>query len=174
MGHFVVTGGSSGLGAAVVSALIAEGHHVAVLSRKAAAKRDSGVVPEGALAIDCDVREDAAVRDAFGEAESAFGMPVEGVVNAAGVIEREWFLRQSPAVWRTMIDTNLFGTLNVCREAARRMQNARTHGSIVNIASVAGSISLEKRAVYSASKAAVIQFSRCLALELARDEIRVN
>lgn len=169
-GIVVVTGGSSGLGAAIVEKLGREARPVAILARGV----ESGRQGAAAWAAKCDVRDADSVRTALDLIEAESGLPLVGLVNAAGIVRRNDFLSQPDHEWRDMLDTNLLGTMRTCQEVARRMAAAKIGGSIVNIASVAALISLERRAAYSASKAAVVQLTRCLALELASHSIRVN
>lgn len=172
-GCILVTGGNSGLGAAVVDLLVSSGHHVGILSRKAKF-RAQGDERKQVCAVDCDVRSEEQVARAFDDVESMLGMRISGLVNSAGIVRREWFSAQPASDWRELVETNLLGTIVVCHEATRRMTRQSTSGSIVNFSSVSALISLERRAVYSATKSAVVQFSRCLALELAPAGIRVN
>lgn len=169
-GLVVVTGGSSGLGAAIVEKLRQESRSVAILARSV----DNGRASQSVWTATCDVRDANGVRTALDRVEADSGLHTVGLVNAAGIVRREDFLSQGEEDWRDMLDTNFFGTMRMCQEVARRMEARKAGGSIVNIASVAALISLERRAAYSASKAAVVQFTRCLALELAGYNIRVN
>lgn len=174
----LVTGASSGLGRHFALVLARAGAKVAVAARRldrlealAAEIRAGG---GQAVAVALDVTEAASVATAFDAAEAALG-PVDILINNAGVPAGSFFTRTSDAEWRAVLDVNLDGVFRVGREAARRM-SARTPagGAIINVASVLGIGVLKAVAPYSASKAAVIHLTKAMALELARDGIRVN
>ena len=120
-----------------------------------------------------DVTDRASIAKAFDAAEAALG-PVTILVNNAGVPAGSYFLKMSDSDWRSVMDVNLDGVFRVGQEAARRMSEKRTGGSIINIASITAFGVLKGIAPYSASKAAVVSLTKSMALELARDDIRVN
>ena len=172
----LVTGASSGLGRQFARALAKAGAKVAVAARRidrleALAKEitDAG---GNAVAVAMDVTDPTSIRPAFDKAEAAIG-PIKVLVNNAGVPSGSWFVKMEESEWRSVLDVNLDGVFRVGQEAARRMK-ASGGGSIVNIASVAGYIPLKTLAPYCTSKAAVIQLTKVMALELARDKVRVN
>ena len=109
----------------------------------------------------------------FDEAETALG-PVTVVINNAGISDPAFITRMTEAQWRGTMDVNLDGVFRVGQEAARRMVARGKGGSIVNIASIVGLGAIKTLGAYAASKAAVIALTRTMALELARDKIRVN
>lgn len=173
----LVTGASSGLGRHFATVLAAAGARVVLAARRldkleanAAAIRQSG---GQAHAVELDVTKPESVSAAFKAAEAAFG-PITIVVNNAGVPSGAWFTRMSEADWRGVLDVNLDGVFRVGQEAARRMQANKSGGSIINVASILGLSVLKTLAPYATSKAAVIQLTKAMALELARDNIRVN
>lgn len=173
----LVTGASSGLGRHFSGVLARAGARVAAAARR----RDrletlvEAIRSEGgeAIAVPLDVTEPESVRQAFDHAEAAFG-PVTVLVNNAGVPANTFLMRLTEADWRRTLDVNLDGVFRVGQEGARRMIAAGTGGSIVNIASVLGLGVLKAVAPYAVSKAAVIQLTKAMALELARERIRVN
>jgi NAD(P)-dependent dehydrogenase (short-subunit alcohol dehydrogenase family) len=120
-----------------------------------------------------DVTDRASIAKAFDAAEAALG-PVSILVNNAGVPAGAYFLKMSESDWRSVMDVNLDGVFRVGQEAARRMSERRSGGSIINIASITAFGVLKGIAPYSASKAAVVSLTKSMALELARDGIRVN
>jgi NAD(P)-dependent dehydrogenase (short-subunit alcohol dehydrogenase family) len=126
-----------------------------------------------AAAMALDVTDRASVAAAFAAAEASLG-PVTILVNNAGVPSGSYFLKMSEEDWRSVMDVNLDGVFRVGQEAARRMAEHRAGGSIINIASIVGFGALKSLASYAASKAAVISLTKSMALELARDGIRVN
>jgi len=125
----VVTGGSKGIGAAIVEALLAQGHRVASFSR-------SGDAPDGALGIACDVTDGAAVDAAFKQAEEAHG-PVEILVANSGVTKDTLILRMNDAEWDLVLDTNLKGAFRCAKRASRSMLRKRW-GRIIFTGSVVG------------------------------------
>jgi len=174
----MVTGASSGLGAHFAQTLGHAGAKVVLTARrvkKLEAQADRINEAGGsASAVEMDVVDPASVARAFDDAEAIFG-PIEILVNNAGVPSYSWFLDVSEQEWRQLMDVNLDGVFRVGQEAARRMKAHKKGGSIVNIASITGVGGLVKRlAPYAASKAAVVQLTKAMALELARDNIRVN
>lgn len=173
----LVTGASSGLGRHFAHVLSEAGARIAVCARRADRLeslaqeiRDAGGV---AVPVLLDVTDGAQVVRAFDEAEAKLG-PVDILINNAGVATGTWFNRLTDADWRAVLDVNLDGVFRVGREASQRMAARKAGGSIVNIASVLGLGVLKAVAPYAASKAAVIQLTKAMALELARDGIRVN
>ena len=109
----------------------------------------------------------------FDEAENAYGV-VDIVSNNAGVAKPEKALSVDEESWDKVIDTNLKGVWLVSTEAARRMILKEVNGSIVNTSSIQGLRVAMDRASYAASKAAVIQLTKALALEWSEHKIRVN
>jgi NAD(P)-dependent dehydrogenase (short-subunit alcohol dehydrogenase family) len=169
----LVTGAGSGIGAATVRELVAQGARVGALDldveAAAAVARDVG---GEAAAFCCDVREDAAVRTAVtGVAERFGGLDV--AVSSAGVIRYGRVDELSLADWNFQIDTNLRGVFLVARHAIPLLRE-RGGGAIVNVASTQAFASQELVAAYAASKGAVVAMTRTMALDHARDGIRVN
>ena len=112
------------------------------------------------------------VKRAF-EAAGALG-PVTILVNNAGVPSGSFFTKTSEEEWRSVLAVNLDGVFRVGQEAARRMVAHGAGGSIINIASILGFGVSKTLSAYAASKAAVVSLTKSMALELARDKIRVN
>lgn len=173
----LVTGASSGLGRHFAGVLSRAGAGVAVAARRvdrlealAAEIRDRG---GKAVPIALDVTDPAQITAAFDAAEATIG-PIDILINNAGLAAGTWFTKLTDDDWRKVLDVNLDGVFRVGREAARRMVARKSGGSIVNIASVLGLGVLKAVAPYATSKAAVIQLTKAMALELARDGIRVN
>jgi len=152
----VVTGGSSGIGAAALGRFRDEGCTVTDLSRHPSV---GGIV--------CDVGDLAQVEAAFGE----IGAP-DVVVSNAGVSFRHLALDITSVEWQQVLQTNLTGVFNVARVAGRRMLAARG-GVIINVASTNALVGHPHYAGYNAAKAAVLALTRTLALEWA-PTVRVN
>lgn len=173
----LVTGASSGLGRHFALVLAQAGAKVALCARRTdrleAVAAEIACAGGAVIAVPLDVTDPAAVSGAFDTAEAALG-PIDILINNAGVARGTWFTKLTEQSWREVLGVNLDGVFRVGREAAARMQARKAGGSIVNIASVLGLGVLKTVAPYATSKAAVIQLTKAMALELARDNIRVN
>jgi NAD(P)-dependent dehydrogenase (short-subunit alcohol dehydrogenase family) len=172
----LVTGASSGLGRHFARVLAKAGASVALAARRVdrlQALADEITRSGGkACAVALDVTDPTAIPPAFDAAEKALG-PVTILVNNAGVPSGSFVLKTTEEEWRSVLSVNLDGVFRVGQEAARRMKVAGG-GSIINISSILGFGVLKTLAPYATSKAAVIQLTKAMALELARDNIRVN
>ncbi|MEU9507313.1 SDR family NAD(P)-dependent oxidoreductase [Micromonospora sp. NPDC048170] len=173
----LVTGGSRGIGRAVVQQLVRDGYDVAMCyqsSKDAAeevvaeAARDGGRV----LAMMVDVADPAAVREFVSTAERELG-DADAVVSVAGIIRDKPLALMADADWRSVMEVNLDGTYHLCRAVVRRMMRRRA-GSIVTVSSVSGVAGNPMQTNYSASKAGVIGFTKALAKEVGRYGIRAN
>ncbi len=173
----LVTGASSGFGRHFARVLADAGAKVALAARRIdVLRRLEAEIRQGggeAAAVAMDVTDRASVERAVGEAESALG-PITILVNNAGIPSGAFFTRTSEEEWRSVMSVNLDGVFRVGQAAARRMVANGTGGSIINIASLLGFGVIKGLSTYSATKAAVISLTKSMALELARDRIRVN
>jgi NAD(P)-dependent dehydrogenase (short-subunit alcohol dehydrogenase family) len=173
----LVTGPSSGLGAHFARVLAGAGAGVVLAARRLDRLRqlEAEIRAAGgqAWAVELDVTDHASVVRAFEAAEAAAG-PVAVLINNAGVPSGSFFVETSEEEWRDVMAVNLDGVFRVGREAARRMIANGTGGSIVNIASILGFGAIKSLSAYAASKAAVVSLTKSMALELARERIRVN
>jgi NAD(P)-dependent dehydrogenase (short-subunit alcohol dehydrogenase family) len=172
----LVTGGASGIGLAVVEAVLAEGWQALVadvnqvnLDRSREALEEAGGKVRFAP---LNVTDEAAVTECIAACEAEFGA-LTGVVNSAGIAKAAPALDTTAEMFRGILEVNLIGSFLVSREAAKRMQQ-RGAGSIVNIASVSGISGNEGRVAYGASKGGVIVMTKVMAVELAGVGIRVN
>jgi NAD(P)-dependent dehydrogenase (short-subunit alcohol dehydrogenase family) len=173
----MVTGASSGFGVHFAKIMAARGAKVVVAARRverlealvAEIKADGGE----AVAVAMDVTDSASIIAAFDQAEAAFGT-VTMLANNAGVADVRSALKIGEDDWDKMIDTNLKGVWIAGQQAAKRMIEAGVRGSIVNTASILGLRVAFGQSSYSASKAAVIQLSKAMALEWAGKGVRVN
>ena len=157
----LVTGGGSGIGAAVARRLAGQGAEVVV----ADLSPDAVATELGAQALMLDVRDEAQVAPAMDG--------VDVLVNAAGIGSTTNAPETTLETWENVFAVNARGTFLCCKHAIPGMV-ARGGGSIVNFASIAGLIGLPNRAAYSASKGAVIALTRALAIDHVADGIRVN
>ena len=168
----LVSGAASGIGRAVAIRLAEEGARVACLDRDgegAAATADS--LGPGALARACDVADAASVERTVGEVLAEFEA-LDVLCNAAGVGRFERFQDVSPAGWREVLSVNLDGTFHVVRAALPALLARR--GAIVSVASLAGLRGQAYSASYCVSKAGIVSLTRCLAVEFAKQGLRVN
>jgi len=173
----VITGGSGGLGSAITGDLAANGVRVAVVDIHAAAcdALRSSLSGSGAEAIvrTGDARDPAVLTALFDAVDSTWGR-VDTLVNVVGGTFRAPFTETTPKGWDALLRMNLQHVLHACSLAAPRMQAGGRGGSIINITTIEAHRAAPGFAVYSAAKAAVEQFGRTLAVELAPDGIRVN
>ena len=164
----LVTGGSRGIGKAIAAELAGAGATV-VLGYRTGAEEAEGVATEiGARAVQADVSE---AEDAKRLVEEAGDVDI--LVNNAGVTRDGLLARMPDEDWRVVLDTNLGGTFNTCRAAARGMMRRRS-GAIVNVSSIVGLHGNPGQTNYSASKAGIIGFTKALARELGSRGVRAN
>jgi NAD(P)-dependent dehydrogenase (short-subunit alcohol dehydrogenase family) len=172
----LVTGGASGIGLAVVEAILAEGWRVVVadLDQESLSRcRDSLGTPDDRVRYEqMNVADEDAVVRIIAACEAEFG-PLTGVVNSAGIGRDVPALDTSVDLFRKMLEVNLIGSFVVSREAVRHMRT-RGAGSIINIASVSGIKGNKGRVAYGASKGGVLTMTKVMAVELASLGIRVN
>lgn len=170
----VITGGASGLGLATAKRIIAEGGKVALWDLKpetlAAAAKEIGATHTVAL----DVSKPEAVEAAAAETAKALGGKIHILVNSAGITGATHTVIDYPIdSWQRVIDINVNGLFYCCRAVAKGMV-ANGYGRIVNISSVAGKEGNPNASSYSASKAAVLGFTKSLGKELATKGVIVN
>ncbi len=174
----LVTGASSGLGAHFSSVLGARGARLVLAARRMerldevadAITAAGGVKP---LLLAMDVGDEASVAEGFAQLDRQ-DVRLDVVINNAGIAADAPALTTPLAAFDQVMDTNLRGTWLVSTQAARRWQASGDPGTIVNIASILGLRVGGNVAAYAASKAAVVQLTKALALEWARHNIRVN
>ncbi|MFI6348491.1 SDR family NAD(P)-dependent oxidoreductase [Streptomyces sp. NPDC050560] len=162
----LVTGGASGIGRATAALLAARGAAVAVLDL------DPKDVPEGQLALRCDVSDDGSVRGAVGEVVERLG-GVDVVVNNAGIGAQGTVVDNGDAEWHRVLDVNVVGMVRVVR-AVLPFLRVSSCASVVNVCSVAAVAGLPRRVLYSASKGAVLALTRAMAADHVGDGVRVN
>ena len=170
--HVLVTGGGTGIGAAIARAAAAQGARLSLLGRSAAPLEELAGALGNARAISCDVTREQSVAEAFEQARAAFG-PVEILVNNAGAAPTAPFHKLTAEAWRQVMAVNLDGVFN-CTSAAIDDMLAANWGRVINIASTAALRGYAYVSAYSAAKHGVLGLTRSLALETARKGITVN
>jgi NAD(P)-dependent dehydrogenase (short-subunit alcohol dehydrogenase family) len=172
----LVTGASGSLGRHFAEVLARAGAAVVLAARRLdrleTIADEIGAAGGKAMAVALDVTDAGSIGAAFAAAEERLG-PVTVLVNNAGLTVTKPLLEHDEADWDKVMDTNLKGAWLVAQEAARRMA-AAGGGNIINIASILGLRVAGTVPAYCASKAGLIHLTRAMALELARDGIRVN
>jgi 3-oxoacyl-[acyl-carrier protein] reductase len=172
-----VTGGSRGIGRAIVSRLAQDGYDIAFCYRSPPPAGDEAAADVEAAGrrcyhAPCDVASFHSAKEFTTAAETQLG-PCSVLVNCAGVIRDRPVALMSEEDWGAVIDTNLTGTFNVTRNLMYGLMK-RKSGVVINISSVIGIHGSAGQANYSASKAGVNAFSRSLAKEVASASVRVN
>jgi NAD(P)-dependent dehydrogenase (short-subunit alcohol dehydrogenase family) len=173
--HVVVTGGGSGIGAAVADAMAAHGPRVTLMGRNRDRLEQHATRLRGQCEVQCipvDVTLAESVSRAFVSASKAFG-PVGVLVNNAGQVTSKPFVKSGRDVWQHMLDVNLTGTW-LCTQAVVPGMLSAGWGRVVNVASTAGLIGYRYVSAYCAAKHGVIGLTRALALEVATKGITVN
>ncbi|MYR06757.1 SDR family oxidoreductase [Gordonia sp. SID5947] len=173
----VITGGAGGLGEAIVLDLAANGVRPAVIDIDgAAAETLYGTLTEAghdAIVHPGDARDPALLEELFDAATDRWGR-IDIVVNIVGGTFRAEFVDSTPKGWDALLRTNFHHVLHACSLAVPRMRAGGRGGSIINITTIEAHRAAPGFAVYAAAKAAVEQFSRTLAVEVAPEGIRVN
>ena len=162
----VVTGGASGIGLATASALLARGARVAVLDLNPAD------LPQAMTGFRADVSDRASVDAAIAGVADTFG-GIDIVVNSAGISAIGTVEEAADSDWSRVFDINVTGTARVCAASLPWLRRS-DHAVIVNVSSIAALNGLPQRAVYSASKGAVLALTFAMATDHVADGIRVN
>src|SRR3712207_4806809 len=172
-----VTGGTRGIGKAIVEKLAKDGFIVGfsyISSEQVANNLVEDLKSSGyeVFALKFDVKDSCAVADAFDKVYEDYGR-IDVLVNNAGITRDKLFVKMKDEDFDEVIATNLKGVFNCTKQVARRMTKQRA-GSIINLSSLAGLVGNMGQANYSASKAGVIGFTRTLAAEVGPYSVRVN
>lgn len=172
----IVTGASKGIGKAIAISFAKEGASVVLASRSSnileAIVQEIKAAGGEAMAISVDVRNVESINEMVKKTVDRYGR-LDLLVNNAGITMGSPSEDLSPEDWRTALETDLFGVFFACQAAARIMI-PQGGGNIINISSVYGIVATPRRAAYCASKAAVNELTKVLAIEWADRRIRVN
>jgi 3-hydroxybutyrate dehydrogenase len=170
--HALITGGGTGIGAAIAARLSEMGARITVVGRRPEPLEEVADGLDGAQPVPFDVTDEAAVEEGLKTATERFG-PVDVLINNAGAADSSPFTRTTPDAWRAMLDVNLTGAFLMSRAVLPGMVE-RGWGRIVSIASTAGLKGYAYVAAYCAAKHGVIGMTRSLALEVAQKGVTVN
>ena len=162
----IVTGGASGIGAATAAQLVKRGAQVAVLDLTPELAADN------VIALACDVSDDDSVRSAVALAAEQLG-GIDIVVNNAGIGAQGTIERNEDDEWHRVFDVNVVGLVRVSRAALPFLRDSG-HAVIVNTCSIAATAGLPERALYSATKGAVLSLTMSMAADHLPEGIRVN
>lgn len=174
---FIVTGGTRGIGRAIVTELASRGAKVAFTyvsqdSRAAELVKELKGRGQEAVSLKADVRDFDRAREVVEETATRFGR-LDGVVNNAGIVRDKPLMMMDPPDWEEVIQTNLLGTFNFSRAAIVRLMKQKD-GDILNISSIAGVAGRPGQTNYAASKAGILGLTKSLAKEVGRFNVRVN
>ncbi len=173
----LVTGASGGLGGHFAATLAAHGARVVLAARRMEVLRElAGRIEAGggeALCVEMDVTVEESVEAAFDVAEARWGA-AQILVNNSGIAVTAMLKDQSFEQWQRVLDTNLHGAYRVAQRGVSALRKAGLGGSIINIASILSLAVSTGLSAYGVSKVALQQLTRSMALEYARDGIRVN
>ncbi len=172
----LVTGGSRGLGRAMADALARAGADLVITSRTSAdldrAAEELRRHGQRVLPVPSDVTDEPSIRDLVQQALDRFGQ-IDILVNNAGVGETQSVVDMDPAYWDRIMQVNVRGPMLCCKHVGPHMIG-RQSGKVINVASVMATRVARYMSPYCASKAAIVQFTRALALEWIRHNIQVN
>ena len=169
----LITAGASGIGLAIVRALLREGARIHTCDNDVAALDHLARDEPGVTRSNCDVADRGQVKRMFDDAQTALG-GLDVLVNNAGIAGPTGPCEEiTPEDWERTLAVNITGQFNCARLAIPQLREGR-NASIVNLSSAAGRFGFPNRSPYAASKWAVIGFTQSLAIELGRDGIRVN
>jgi len=170
----LVTGAGNGIGRAIAQAFAAVGARVLLADiDRAAAERAAGEIGPAAVARECDVTDAASARGAVEAAVAAFGKLDVVVSNAAVLSPLATVEEMSEQDWRRALDVNLTGAFNICKPAIPRLREAGG-GAIVIVASQMARVVNPGQTAYCATKGALVQLAKGMAVDHAKDRIRVN
>ena len=175
----IVTGASSDIGSAIVKRFVEEGAHVILVGRRIdALKKTSSAIKNGdkqTVTIPCDITDEAQVLQTVDQVFAHYGKIDILVNNAAAINDPIHFHEMSDSTWTNLIDINMVGTFRMTRAVLNKMLEKKS-GSIINIGSISSERAIPKvhLTVYCATKSAINMFTKGIAVEYARKNIRCN
>ncbi len=170
----LVTGASRGIGASIALRLAESGAHVLCAARNAAAVNEvaKNIVDNGGLATGVEL--DITAPDVRERVKALIdAQPIDILVNNAGITADDLFIRMKPEAWTSVLRTNLDSAFHITQEVVKKMIRTRW-GRVINISSIVGMMGNVGQANYAASKAALIGFTKALALEIGSRSVTVN
>ncbi|KAK8805858.1 hypothetical protein WA158_002514 [Blastocystis sp. Blastoise] len=177
----IITGASGGIARATATLLASKGYNLSLLSRNVASNQEFiKLLPKGMflsneqhfMALKCDISDIGCVKDCVSETQEKLGS-IQSLVNTAGINKDGLFIKYSPEMMLNLFQTNVIGTMYITQQVLPYMIKQK-QGSIVSIGSIVGEDGNFGQAVYSATKAALIGFTKSLSKEVARYNIRAN
>jgi NAD(P)-dependent dehydrogenase (short-subunit alcohol dehydrogenase family) len=173
----IIAGATGGIGAAIAHRLAQEGAAVVLLARNQerldALARSLAETKHRILAFSRDLSQTAGLRELVAEVHRQLGVP-QILVNCVGSEQLSPFVRTGDEEISRVLNANLHGTFALTREFGRALYDAKQGGAVVNLASVTAQVGVPGMSVYGAAKAAIVGWTRCLAVEWAGAGIRVN
>jgi len=172
----IITGGGTGIGELIAKAFVESGGSVVISGRREDVLKETAarIDPEGekVLTVKADVTKRVEVENLAEKAVDKFGN-IDILVNNAGINVVKPFLAMSEAEWDAVMDTSLKGCFNCCQAVGKGMVE-RKSGSVINITSVFGLVGFMNLAPYVTSRGGIVQFTKALAVEWGRYNVRVN
>lgn len=173
----LITGAGTGIGRGIAEKFLSENWSVIAFARRLEPLHElAQLAPDRVLAIQCDVASQKSVDQAVAQVRATktanFQAPVRALIHNAGIFVREGFEKTSLETWDQMMQVNLLGAVRVTHAFCDDLR--KTRGSILNISSTLALRPVALTSAYSASKAAMVNWTESLALELAKDGVRVN
>ncbi|WP_395307386.1 SDR family oxidoreductase [Mycobacterium sp. AMU20-3851] len=173
----LITGAASGIGAGTAALLAQRGHRLVLVDINGDhledVARELRATGSEVVTVTADVSNERSARAALDAGYDAFG-GVDGLVTSAAVMISKPLTETTLADWNTVQSVNVTGVFLICREFVGRLTAANRSGSIVNLSSISGTVALPNQAAYCASKGAVAQLTRQIAVEYAARGIRAN
>ncbi len=170
----IITGAGSGIGEATCLEFAVHGYFVFLLGRRSQTlQKVLGQINNGGIAFACDLTDAASVHEIIQKIFSTPDIRITALVNNAGIFKRQSFESSSDELWLNQFNTNLFGAVRITREVYPHFKK-QGQGSIVNVSSTLGLKPSANISAYSASKAAMVNWTQTLALEGGPLGIRAN
>jgi NAD(P)-dependent dehydrogenase (short-subunit alcohol dehydrogenase family) len=168
----VITGGASGIGAAIAQSFAEKGAKTALLDMNNEAALDMANSLPDSIAVQCNVASQESVTNAVAKVIKNFGR-IDILINSAGIVDLAPSEEIALSAWQRTLDVNLTGSFLMAQTVGRQMIKQKS-GKIINLASQAGSVAIDEHVAYCASKFGVIGLTKTLALEWGRHGITVN